>query len=344
MGQRTTVYNHLSDQATLSKCNPENLRLAEDYMEYLASVGRSPGTIYQYRANLNIFWCWNYRENRDKFFVKVTKRDFAKFQNAALNQWKWSPRRVRTFRATLSSLSNYIENMLDDEFPDYRSVVLKIEAPANDLVREKTVFEESELQQILDELCEQGRYEQACMLSLAMNSGRRKSELLLFKVSYFDKKNLICGGALYKTPEKIKTKGRGVNGKPLTVYTLAKGFDKYLNLWLEAREKAGIKSEWLFPKHDKRSPDHLEVHTMDAWAKLFSSIIGRPFYWHSMRHFFTTKLAKSNIPDTVIADIVGWSSPALVAVYNDSEAEDEFDKYFDANGIKEVRVGSITEL
>ena len=48
--------------------------------------------------------------------------------------------------------------------------------------------------------------------------------LTRFKASYFDKENLICDGALYKTPEKMQTKGRGQRGKLLDVYT-AYGID-----------------------------------------------------------------------------------------------------------------------
>ena len=67
------------------------------------------------------------------------------------------------------------------------------------------------------------------------------------KVSYFDDSNIVYG-SLYKTPEKIKTKGRGSRGKQLTCYTLAKPFKPYLDLWLNYRKEHGIDSEWLLPK------------------------------------------------------------------------------------------------
>ena len=72
-----------------------------------------------------------------------------------------------------------------------------------------------------------------------MYSGKRKAELTRFKASYFDESNLICGGALYKTPEKMVTKGRGSRGKLLDVYILAKPFQPYLDLWLNERKELG---------------------------------------------------------------------------------------------------------
>ena len=99
--------------------------------------------------------------------------------------WGWSPRRLRTVKATARSLENYIENMLDDEFPNYRAIWNKIENPVNEPVREKSVFTIEELQPLLDHLVEKKQYRKACILALAMYSGRRKAELCRFKVHYF---------------------------------------------------------------------------------------------------------------------------------------------------------------
>ena len=145
MDGRSTVYNNITDSDKLKQVNPENLQLEEDFLEYLESVDRSKGTIKQYKANLHIFWCWNLEFNKNKFFVDLTKRELVKFQNHALNIWQWSPRRIRVVKATISSLSNFIESILDDEFEDYRPIVRKIESPSNEAVREKSVFTKEEL-------------------------------------------------------------------------------------------------------------------------------------------------------------------------------------------------------
>ena len=166
------------------------------------------------------------------------------------------------------------------------------------------------------------------------------------QIKYFDKENLICEGALFKTPEKIVTKGRGLKGKLLDVYTLAKPFQPYLNLWMEERKRLGIRSEWLFPKNEngKWVNKPIRTATLDYWAKTFSTMIHKHFYWHSMRHYFTTKLSEANLPDSVIQDIVGWESIEMVSVYVDTSADKKLDKYFGADGFKEVQQTELKEL
>ena len=217
---RSTIYNEITSDEKLKQVNKENIELENDFLEYLSSIDRSKGTIKQYKANLHIFWCWNLDFNKNKFFVDLTKREIAKFQSHALNVWQWSTKRIRTVKATISSLSNYVENILDDEYEGYKPIVRKIESPADEAVRVKTVFQMEDLQPLLDRLVENEDYMKACVLALAMYSGKRKAELTRFKASYFDDENLICDGALYKTPEKMQTKGRGQRGKLLDVYTL----------------------------------------------------------------------------------------------------------------------------
>lgn len=343
---RTTVYNNITSEDKMEQVNPENIQLENDFLEYLASIDRAKSTIKQYKANLHVFWCWNLEFNKNKFFVDLTKREISKFQSHAMTVWRWSPKRIRTVKATISSLSNYIENILDDEFEGYKPIVRKIESPADVAVRDKSVFSAEELQSLLDKLVESGNYMKACALSLAMNNGRRKAELTRFKVSYFTDDNLICDGALYKTPEKMTTKGRGSRGKLLDVYTLAKPFKPYLDLWLKQRKELGIKSDWLFPKckDGEWIDESIDTVLLDSWGNTFTRMINKPFYWHSIRHYFTTSLLEYNLPESVVQDIVGWQSSDMVRIYDDRSNEAQFEKYFGADGIKQVKETSLEEL
>ena len=342
---RKTVYNSISSPEKLAKVNPENIQLGTDFLEYLTSIDRSKSTVDAYRNDLNIFWCWNLDNNNNKFFIDLSKREIAKYQNYCLNTLGWSPARMRRVKSTLSSMSNFIENMMDDEFEGYRPIIRKIESPAACAVREKTILEESQLQELLDKLVEKGQYDKACMLSLAMNNGRRKAELPRMKLSYFTNENVIYG-SLYKTPETVTTKGRGSRGKQLIVYTLKNGFQKYLDLWLKYREENNITSEWLIPRKENGVyiDEQVPITTMDSWADTFTKILGVPFYWHSLRHFFTTKLSESNIPNGVIQDIIGWDSADMCRLYCDTPTDAKFEKYFGEEGIKNVKETTLSDL
>ena len=342
---RKTVYNNITSDEKMAKVNPENISLGNDFIEYLTSIDRAKSTIESYKADLKVIWVLILELAQNKFFVELSKRDIVKLQNHCLNQLGWSPARMRRIKSTMSSLSNYIESMLDDEFEDYRPIIRKIENPTSCPVREKTVFEEEQLQSLLDYLVEKGKYDKACMLALAMNNGRRKSELPRMKVSYFDEENLIYG-SLYRSPETVTTKGRGSRGKQLTIYTLKSGFQKYLDLWLKYREENGITSEWLIPKKENGiwTDEQLPTTTLDSWADSFSNFLGVPFYWHSLRHFFTTKLSESNVPDSVIQDIIGWDSADMCRLYCDTSVDAKFGKYFGEEGIKQVEQGSLSDI
>lgn len=340
---RKTKQNSITSPELISQINPENIRLIEDYMTYLKSIQRSENTLRGYLNDLHIFMVWNLQNNKNKLFVELSKRDIISYQNWLLNNNENSPARVRRLKSTLSSLSNYIENILDDEYEGYRPIIRRVESPINQPVREKTILEDEQIDKLLDFLVEKKQYAKACCLALAACSGRRKSELLRFKVEYFNDENIIYG-SLYKTPEKIKTKGRGL-GKFLTAYVMSNKFKPYLDLWLNQRKEMGIESEWLFPTQDKNGEwIQMNPDTLNSWALTFTNFLGVDFYWHSLRHYFCTQLARLNIPDSVIKEIIGWESLEMVQLYKDISADEEIGKYFDENGVKEIKQGKLSDL
>lgn len=323
---RKTKYNRITSPELIEQINPDNQKLSRDFLDYMQSIGRSETTIEAYRYDLLIIMVFLLQYCGNKFFVDLTKRDVIAFQNWLLNDHENSPARVRRLKAVASSLSNYIEAVLDDEYPNYRAIIRKIESPANVTVREKTIITEEDCKLLLDKLVEDKKYDQACLFALAMASGRRKSELVRFKVSYFTDDNIVFG-SLYRTPEKVRSKGRGKNGKMLTMYVLVKDFKPYFDLWMAERKRLGIESEWLFP--DKNDPTKsMATSVIDSWARQFSNILGKYWYPHVMRHYYTTKLAKAGIPDDVIQAIIGWQSVELVGVYKDIDPVDDLGKYF----------------
>ena len=342
---RSTVYNNITSPEKIAAINPDNMALLNDFLEYLESVGRAESTLKNYKADLLVFFCWCEDNLGNKYFVELTKREISRFQNHALNVWGWSSNRLRTVKAALSSLSNFIENILDDEIKDFKPIVRKIENPVKEAVREKSVFLTQDIVAIADKLVELGEYQKACGLVLAAASGRRKSELCRFKVSFFDDENIIYG-SLYKSPEKIRTKGRGKQGKQLNVYVLAKLFKPYFNLWMQERERLGIQSEWLLVNHDKTTgrSEPVTISTLDSWATTINSMSKSPFYWHSLRHMFVSELQRSGIPDGVIVEILGWSTQEMVKVYSDLETDEQLASYFDENGVKTVEQTKLSDI
>lgn len=322
---RKTVYNRIVTEEEYAKVNEENRFLLEEFLDYLHSVGRADSTIKTYESNIKICFIWGLRKNKNKFFVDYTKRDIVRYQGWLTRELGLSSRRIRVLRSAISSMSNYVEEILEDEYPTFRNIVNSIEAPPITPARKKTVFSNEEVEQLLEQLVNNGYIQHACAVALAASSGARKSELTRFKTHYFDDSCKIANGSLYATPEKIRTKGRG--GKMLQKFTLVETFEKYLNLWLKEREEKGINHEYLFVKEDKPEERATAV-TFDSWAETINRFSEKHFYWHSLRHYFTTHLSGSGIPAEVIKEIVGWESVEMVSIYDDTPLSDELSKYF----------------
>lgn len=340
---RKTVYNNLTTPELIAQISEDNKELLNGFIEYLKSLDRSTNTIDSYINDLHIMFCWNIQNNKNKFFIDFAKRDIIKYQNYLIHDLKHSSNRVRRLKSALSSMSNYILRVLDEDYPDFKNIVNMIPAPDKVAVREKTILEESQVDYLLTYLVGKEKYQQACVLALALASGARKSELLRFKVNYFDDSNIIYG-SLYRTPEKIKTKGRTSKGKLLTKYTLVNRFKPYFDLWMEQRNELGIESDMLFVTKRNDKWVSSTVTTLNSYAETFSKILGCDYYFHACRHFWTTYLSESGLPPEVIKKISGWESVDMVSLYTDTLIDDELGKYFNEDGIVAQETKSINEL
>ena len=338
---RKTKQNDITSPELLSQVNPENNQLLEDFLDYLRSVQRSETTIAGYKNDIEIAWVWCLQHNNNAFYCDWTKRNIVRYQNWLLNENGNSPARIRRLKAALSSLGNFVELVLDSEYPNFRNIINKIESPVNQPVREKTVLSEDEVKEMLAMLLEKRRYKMACFVALAAYGGRRKAELCRFKVSDFDDDKLVCGGSLYRS-DPIRTKGRSL-GKYLNCYTLAREFKPYLDLWMDERKRLGIESVWLFPD-DNDPAKIMPISTVNSWTKTLSRLTGKEIYFHCFRHSYTTMLSNHGIPDAVIKEIQGWSDISMVSVYLDRSTEDTLDMYFDQTGFKQVEKRTLNDL
>ena len=342
---RSTVYNNIVTTEKLVHVNPENITLGEDWLEYLQSVDRSPQSIQAYRNDLKIFWIWCLDYNGNKYFPELTKREVAKFQNYALNTWNWSSSRMRRVKSCLSSLSNYIQDILDDEkeFENYKPIIRKIENPAKTARREKTVLTDEQVDGLLDTLVDRQKYECACAIAIAAYSGMRHGELLQMRPDFFNDDHFVYD-SMWKT-DKVRAKGHGKDGLQLNKFVLY-GAKRYIDLWINERNRRRIDSEWMFVTVTANGTERIWKKRKDtsSWVKQCTEILGVDFYLHSLRHYTCTKLHRMNLPAHVIQEFFGWASSEMLQIYNDLTAEDEFGKYFTKDGIKEIKQGSLTDI
>lgn len=331
--QRSTVYNTFFSEEKWKEVEPRNRKLVKDFLGYLKATDRSPQTIYQYAAKLSVFFLWNLDENNNKLFWEIRKREFVKFLGYGRTDLGWSTSHVAGHKSVLGSLSRYVENYLDDEYPMFRNVIPSLEPIHIEKVREKTVVTMEQVEEALAKLTEQREYQLACYLALLVSSGIRKSEILQMRVDFFTDENLVFD-IMYKTP-KIRTKGRGVKGKQVPRYVFKYEFDPYLKAWLEDRKTSGIDLPELFVDYRGGHWVPANITTANKWAKRLGDLMGVDGYSHMFRHCYVTKLKQGKYPDDVITALMSWASSDMVKIYNDTSEEQELLSFF--NEKKELK-------
>ena len=320
---RKTFKKKITSEETLKNINPKNLKLKADFIRF-KSTSASKTTLKSYESDLNIFFSWLYLHSENTYFVEIKKYQLIDFFAFAIDELKWSPSRRNRFRSTLSSLSIYIERILDEKYPSFRNIVLKtIDSAKPEPVREKTVLSDEQVDSLLMYLSEKDS-QQACWVALAVASGARHSELLRFETEHIDNGEDVFDGIFIETSKRIKTKGRGAGGKMMKKYILKDVFEPYYKVWKKERkeilEKKGIEDHgMLFIKRDG-SP--ASTGTVRSWVRGMSEYLSVPVYPHGFRHRSATALAEKKIPNALIQFLFGWASESMVGVYVDLDAKD----------------------
>ena len=313
MGRKTKRFINASDEPLKHEW------LIEMYLEYLKAEGKTPKTLKNYESDLRIFFTW-YEENatlkgKPKGFEKIKVQDVIKLQASLLDKGM-SINRYSRLKSVISSLSNYCENILAEdedyeEFKNFRNIINKVKKPTKEIVREKTILTDEQCQDYLNFLVSNGRYQQACIFSLAWASGRRKAELLEIKCHHISDDNLKWG-----------------------------------SLWMEERNRLGIPEDIddIFIKKEDGKWRKMKESNLNYYAEIFSKEMNVNFYFHCLRHQFTTALSRQGLPDSVIKTIIGWQSMDMVQIYKDIDDDEELAKYFDENGIKNVSSKTLSDL
>lgn len=339
---RKTVYNH--NLVTLEKweqVNKENKDLMSEFLDYKRNTGKSEETIYQYSSQLKIFFVWLLDNAKNKEFVNITKRDLIKFQGYCLNTLGHSPNRVKSIRSAISSLSIFIESILDEDFPDFRNIVNKIEPPTKATVREKTILSFEQCLEVCDKLYDESKYQLSAFLAVAIHSGMRKQELTRLLVKDFTCDKIIIYNSFYKT-SPIKLKGDKNKKDNKLVWNKC---DKYLNKWLEYRVENNIECDYLFCRKTDKGYEKMLVSTVNSFITSLNKYFDTHIYAHSFRHLFSTHLLRSGVPADIVQVLLSHNDVSTTLnFYDDREKDESLSKFSDFFSGKIDKVENKTSL
>ena len=107
---RNTFRKIITSPELIEKINPVNKKLVERYLKNF-NTKRSDASVEVYRSNYNIFFCWNEIYNDNISFIDIKKSQMLDFFDFCVSELKWSPNRYSQMWSSLSSLSNFIDDM-----------------------------------------------------------------------------------------------------------------------------------------------------------------------------------------------------------------------------------------
>lgn len=324
MAGRKTFRKVITSEELIASINPENVKLMNRFLKNFATK-RSPKSVTVYQSNLNIFFCWCVENLENRPFIKLKRLDFLDFFDYALVELKWSPNRFAQMASCLSSFSDWIETYYGDVegYENFRNLVKKIEKPAKETVREKTILQKEDIDKIFEVLEEQNKIQEQCLLALAISCGARVSELARFTVDLIDENNTVFDGLFLKTTGKIQTKGRGITGKMLDKFILKDMFLPYYKRWLPIREQIMKEND---KEHDfifiTKDGSPANADRLRDWISNWGDIVGRPSYPHLYRHRHISMLRENSVDDDLIVYLTGWaegSGHSMIAIYDDAD-------------------------
>lgn len=333
---RDTFRNKITSDELKSQINQDNIKMWERFLRE-KNTRCADTTIENYNSDLNIFFTWNLLHNDNKFFVNIKKIEFADFFTYAVSELQWKSARFGRMKSCLSSLSEFIVKYFDEEYPQFRNVILKaIESMPKNPAREKSVFTEDEINGLMSYLeNDLENKQETCLLALAISSGARKSELLRFTTDVIDENNLAFEDMFLETTKKIKTKGRTKQGKMVHKYIIKDIFMPKYNEWLKERneilKEKGVEHDYIFIKKDGTPAT---TSTLESWILKWDKHLDKPFYMHSLRHYTTTYLSRLGFSSDLIVEIFQWGSADMVKIYNDLSAKDK--KWKELGNLKEA--------
>lgn len=325
MAGRKTFRKVITSPELTAQINKDNIKLMERFLKNFATK-RSPKSVTVYRSNLIIFLTWNLLYNENKLFTDIRKIEYADFFDFCVSELRWNANRYHQCHSSLSSFSAWIENYFDEDYPQFRNLLPKIEKPSKEAIREKTILKEEDINKIFSILEEENRTQEQCLLALAISCGARVSELAQFTLSLIDEENTVFDGLFLETTEKIRTKGSGVQGKMLKKYILKDMFLPYYHKWLAERDeiikKTNQDHDFIFITKDGNPAN---ADRLRDWISTWGDIIEQPIYPHSLRHYQISLLKRLEIDDDLIVYLTGWAEGTghtMISIYNDNELTD----------------------
>jgi integrase len=314
------------DDETWKLVNEDYRSLVE---EYISVQAHSPKTKMQYKSGLRQFGFYIYKNMNNKPLHEISKRDFLRYISYLRDTRKMSSSGIAMKKACVSSLCNYIENVVADDDKNYktfRNFTRGLPAITKNQVFNKVKISKEDFDLMMQVLLDDKNYLGAAWVAFAFNVGARRAEIPQFKTEIVNYP--FSEGQNYIMSHIVRLKGRGEDGK-LEPYMVNEEAIKYINLWLEKR---GYEHEHIFTAKYQGTINAVS----DSWANEFckvtlSNILGRRINPHIFKSSCITYLLEvKKIPIELVSKFVAHHEniATTIAHYDLRDFAEEKNKIF----------------
>jgi integrase len=296
--------------------------------EYLEVQSHSKQTKKQYKSALRQFGWYMFTSLNNKPFYKVSKRDFLRYSSYLRDNRKLSSSAQQFKKAAVSSLCNFIENVVAEEDENYlrfRNFTRGLPPIPKNKVYDKVKVTYEDYKLMMEVLEEDGNYLGMAWLATAFNVGARRSEIIQFKTEILNYD--FPEDATFINSHNIRLKGRGEDGK-VEPYMINREAFNYMKLWVEKR---GYESEYIFSTSYGGEIKQMSV----SWADYFctdvlSDILSRRINPHLFKASCVTYLLESGVPLEIVSKYVAHHEnvATTIAHYDLRSFEEEKNQIF----------------
>ncbi|PGZ96944.1 recombinase [Bacillus pseudomycoides] len=304
----------------------EDYRMLVD--EFISVQNHSPQTKKQYVSGLRIFGWFMHRSMNNKSLYKVTKRDFLRYISYLRDDRKLSSSALNFKKACVSSLCNYVENVVaddDDNYKTFRNFTRGLPAIPKNKVYEKVKVTYDEYQEMMQVLEDDENYLGMAWLATAFNVGARRSEIIQFKTEILDYE--FPDDATFIYSHNVRLKGRGEDGK-IEPYMVNREAIKYMKLWVEKRDHD---SEYIFSTKYASEGKQMSKSWADYFcSEVLSNILSRRINPHLFKASCITYLLESGVKLELVSKYVAHHENVSTTIshYDLRDFEEEKNQIF----------------
>lgn len=290
--------------------------------EFILVQNHSVQTKKQYSSGLRQFGYFVYQSMNNKPLYKITKRDFLRYLSYLRDDRKLSSSALNFKKACVSSLCNYIENVVSDDDENYklfRNFTRGLPSIPKNRVYDKVKVTYDEFKEMMNVLESDENYLGMAWLATAFLVGARRSEIIQFKSEIVEYK--ISENQNYVLSHTVRGKGKSTDGKPLE-YMIPLDVLPYLEKWLNVR---GYSSQYIFTtKHNGEVRQMSPTWADNFCAEVLSNILGRRINVHIFKNScITYHLERGTDIKLVSKFIAHHESIETTSIYDLRDFEDE---------------------